>query len=205
MKILFGTGNAAKLSHLKRCLSDLPISLIGLNDLNKPVLKIEESGNCPLENAKIKAKAYYKEYNMPVFSCDTGLFIFGLNKERQPGTHVRTINEKRLTDDEMIEYYSSLSKEFGGKMYARYENAICMIVNDKEYYYDGEDIKSEKFIISTTAHPKKVQGFPIDSLAIDIYSNKYYYDIDYAKDYFSVDNGFHNFIERVLNNANSII
>lgn len=204
MQILFGTKNPAKLFHMKNCLKDIPISIIGLNDLNKIIPDVEEVGNSPLENAKIKARAYYKEFNMPVFSCDTGLFIEGIGKERQPGVNVRTLNGKRLDDNEMIEYYSSLSREFNGKMYARYENAIYMIINNDEYYYNGEDIKSERFIISHIPHKKIIDGFPIDSLSINISSNKYYYDIEYEEDYFNVDKGFNNFIKKILKNISII-
>ena len=39
----------------------------------------------PLENARQKALAYYRICGQPVFSQDSGLYIEGLPKERQPG------------------------------------------------------------------------------------------------------------------------
>lgn len=65
MKILYGTKNEAKLASMRRTLSSLNIEIIGLNDLDKKVPEVEEVGNSPLENARIKDKVYntYNTYN----------------------------------------------------------------------------------------------------------------------------------------------
>ena len=58
MKLLFGTGNQAKLSVMRSRLERLGIELIGLEDLKragKEIPEVEENGNSPLENAKVKA------------------------------------------------------------------------------------------------------------------------------------------------------
>ena len=55
MKLLFGTGNKAKLNVMKIRLKPLGINLIGLEDLKKEgytVPSVPETGNTPLENAK---------------------------------------------------------------------------------------------------------------------------------------------------------
>lgn len=78
MKILYGTTNPSKLEYMKRMLYGLDIELIGLKDINLITQNIDESGNNPLENARIKAIAYYKAAKTPVFSCDSGLYIEGL-------------------------------------------------------------------------------------------------------------------------------
>lgn len=183
MKILYGTTNPSKVKYMKRMLDGLHIELISLNNINLNVKNIDESGNNPLQNAKIKAFAYYKAAKMPVFSCDSGLYIEGLSKEEQPGVHVRRVNEKVLNDEEMIDYYSKLSERLGGKAIARYENAICLVFDEKHIFeYDGEEIAGEKFIISSKPHCKRHDGFPLDSLSIDIKSEKYYMDIDDGSD-----------------------
>lgn len=66
MKLLFGTGNQAKLSVMKCRLEKIGIELIGLNDLRtegKSIPEVLESGNTPLENARLKALEYYKAFN----------------------------------------------------------------------------------------------------------------------------------------------
>jgi len=105
MKILYGTTNKGKLQAMKAAVKSLDIELICLNELDCELPCINENGHTPLENAEIKAKAYYKTFHMPVFSCDSGLYFDELKEEEQPGIHVRRINDKELTDDEMIQYY----------------------------------------------------------------------------------------------------
>ncbi len=154
MKLLYGTGNPAKLSAMKSRLEQLDIELIGLNDLGaegKNIPEVVEDGNTPLENARLKALAYYKAFQIPVFSCDSGLYFDNVPKEVQPGVHVRNINGKCLSDDEMIEYYSGLAKRYGN-LVARYKNAICFVMDEKHTYEAMEpSMESEKFIL-VSAH-----------------------------------------------------
>ena len=61
MKLLYGTGNQAKLATMRSRLRQIGIELIGLNDLKADGLDIPqvvENGNTPLENARLKAKGY---------------------------------------------------------------------------------------------------------------------------------------------------
>ena len=95
------------------CNEQLDIELIGLNDLRaegKIIPEVIEDGNTPLENARLKAMAYYEAFQIPVFSCDSGLYFDNVPDEVQPGVHVRNVNGKSLSDDEMIDYYSGLGK-----------------------------------------------------------------------------------------------
>ncbi len=49
------------------------IEVLGLRDLGGPIPQVEEDGQTPLENARQKALAYYQAFQIPVFSCDSGL------------------------------------------------------------------------------------------------------------------------------------
>ena len=183
MKILYGTTNPAKIQYMRDILKDLDIEVIGLKDTNLSLEAVEEIGNNPLENARIKAFEYHKHTNMAVFSCDTGLYIEGLESDKQPGVYVRRINGRELTDEEMITYYSNIAKNLGGKVKAQYKNAICLIVNDNETYeYDGESISSKKFILSKDIHQVRNEGFPLDSISIDIKTKKYFVELDLDND-----------------------
>ena len=62
IKLLYGTSNPSKLMFMKEIVKELNIEVIGLKDLNLEVDSIDESGNNPLENARIKALAYYEAY-----------------------------------------------------------------------------------------------------------------------------------------------
>lgn len=41
-----------------------------------------------------------------------------------------------------------------------------------------ESLETKPFIIVSEPHEKRVKGFPLDSLSIDIPSGKYYYDVE---------------------------
>ena len=197
--LLFGTSNEAKLSTMRKHLTGLNINIIGLNDIDIKLPDIDESGSNPLDNAKIKAEDYYIATGIPVFSCDSGLYIKEAPDELQPGVHVRNTGGRYLDDEEMIEYYGKLAERFGGQMTVRYKNGICLVKSKTEIYeYMGDDIAGEEFIISSKPHPRRTKGFPLDSLSVHINTGKYYFDMDELKDRSSMDEGFRNFFIRTL-------
>ena len=204
MKLLYGTGNKAKLSVMKNRLEKIGIELIGLNDLRaegKIVPEVIEDGNTPLENARLKAMAYYEVFQIPVFSCDSGLYFDNVPDEVQPGVHVRNVNGKCLSDDEMIDYYSGLVKVYGN-LVARYRNAICFVMDDAHIYEAMEQsMESEKFILTDKPHSTiRKEGFPLDSISLDIKTNKYYYDLpEDTLEKVAVEDGFLEFFKNILN------
>ncbi|GFI21508.1 dITP/XTP pyrophosphatase [Lachnospiraceae bacterium] len=204
MKILFGTGNFAKLSAMKRRLESLTdkygIEFIGLNDLNMEIPLVLENGSTPLENAHQKAVAYYNAFQIPVFSCDSGLYFDNVPKQDQPGVHVRTVNGKTLTDEEMLVHYAGLARKYNN-LTARYKNAICFVYDETHLYEAMEpSMESEAFVITTKPHSTiRKKGFPIDSLSIDIKSGKYYYDLpEQELEQIAVEDGFLQFFEHIL-------
>lgn len=199
MKLLYGTGNPAKLSSMRKRLEPLGIGLTGLKDLNCEIPSVPENGNTPLENARQKAMAYYQAFHIPVFSCDSGLYFDGVPDEIQPGVHVRNVNGKYLTDAEMISYYSGLAHKYGD-LTARYKNAICLII-DEEHIYEAMEPSMEggTFLIVEKPHPVLKPGFPLDSLSIDIKSGNYYYDLkDDEQDQETTEDGFRVFFRKVM-------
>lgn len=203
MKLLYGTGNPAKLSAMKSRLESLDIELISLNDLRaegKTIPEVPENGNTPLENARQKAVAYYEAFKIPVFSCDSGLYFDNVPDEVQPGVHVRNVNGKCLSDEEMMEYYAGLVKKYGNLM-ARYKNAICFVMDETHIYEAMEpSMESEKFILTDVPHSTvRKKGFPLDSMSIDIKTNQYYYDLPEEKlEQVAVEDGFLLFFQKVL-------
>ena len=100
MKLLYGTGNLAKLSAMRNRLEQLDIELIGLNDLRaegKIIPEVIEDGNTPLENARLKAMVYYEAFQIPVFSCDSGLYFDNVPDEVQPGVHIIGVRWKAVS------------------------------------------------------------------------------------------------------------
>lgn len=72
-----------------------------------------------------------------------------------------------------------LVAKLGGAAKAKYKNAICLIIDEENIFeYDEEDIASEEFLITSKPHYKRTNGFPLDSISIEIESRQYYMDID---------------------------
>lgn len=98
----------------------------------------------------------------------------------------------------MVDYYSSLVQQLGGRVTARYRNAICLAVNEQERYeYMGDDIASENFMLVSKPHPKCQSGFPLDRLSVHIDTGRYYYDLDFQPRNASQD-GFRKFFRKVI-------
>lgn len=173
MKVLFATTNPAKIRKYVDKLKEKNIEVLTLKDLNLNI-KVEESGKNSLENAKIKAEAYYKASNVTTISMDCSLYIEGVPVEKQPGTHVRRVNGKELTDDEALEYYISLVKEYGGKLKAKWVYGMA-IYNGKEAKQITWD-KSEFYFVDKPSE-KRNAGYPLDSISIMPDSNKYFVDL----------------------------
>lgn len=204
MKLLYGTGNLAKVQAMQNRLSELNIELISLADLKKQgiaIPKVPETGSTPLENARQKAHAYYETFQMPVFSCDSGLYFEDVPEEVQPGVHVRTVNGVYLTDEQMLEYYTGLVRQYG-RLTARYKNAICF-VRDAEHSYEAmnPDMESETFWLTDTPHSSiRREGFPLDSISLDPETGKYFYDLpETSVDQVAVEDGFLTFFENIVN------
>lgn len=203
MKILYGTGNPAKFSSMQSRLEKLDIELISLNDLKAEgitIPEVSEDGNTPLENARQKALAYYQAFKIPVFSCDSGLYFDNVPDEVQPGVHVRNVNGKCLSDEEMMEHYAGIVNKYGN-LTARYRNAICFVM-DENHIYEAMDpsMESEKFILTDIPHSTiRKKGFPLDCMSIDISTNKYFYDLPADKlEQVAVEDGFLLFFENIL-------
>lgn len=169
MKLLFATTNPAKVKKYAEKLKAKGIELLTIKDLNLE-LNVDENGKNALENAFLKAKAYYEATGITTIGMDNNLFIENIPEERQPGTHVRRVNGKTLTDDEMIEYYTNMVKEFGEKLTAKWVYGMVM--------YDGKEKKEytwskDSFYFVETPCEIRNPGYPLDSITIVPKYNKY--------------------------------
>lgn len=202
MKLLYGTTNTAKLNSMRNKVEGLGIEIIGLKEIDIKVDSVDESGSNPMENARVKALAYYDAIRMPVFSCDTGLYIDGVESKNQPGAYVRRVAGREMNDEEMMTYYAKIAADMGGFVKARYKNAICLVLDQEAIFqYDGEDISSECFLLASIPHHKRVKGFPLDSISVEMESGEYYMDLETKKSYkskYDIGQGFRDFFIRTL-------
>ena len=185
MRVLLGTTNPSKVKRFKSLLSNHNIDFFTLNDLgvkDEP----QETGNDPRENAIIKAEYYGKYFDL-VICNDTGLYLeeLALYDKRQPGLNVRTPNGcDRLNDDQMIDYYSNLVTELGGRVSAFYLDGVAIYNNGKVYSYieDIEYAKKRSFYIINKASDIRYPGWPLDSLSLNKKTMKYFVDEDTNED-----------------------
>ena len=174
-QILFATGNQSKAKRFSKGLYEKGIEVITPNDIDKEV-KIEENGKNAIENALIKARAYSKTVNIPVFAMDDNLYLENVPEEKQPGMYVRRVNGKRLSDDEMIEHYLKLVKEYGinGKLTCKWVYGMAVINNGKESTYTWS---KEDFYMVDKPSNKINPGYPLNTISINKKLNKYFTDI----------------------------
>lgn len=174
MKLLFATTNYTKINDMKRVLEDTDIEIITPKDLDIYV-DVEEDGNTATENAIKKAEAYYNIANMPTIAVDVSFYINNLEDAKQPGLFVRRVGGKVLTDEEMQNYYKDLVTSIGGKTTAYYIKALAIITSNGT---KSIEIKDDEFTLVDTPTKSLHPGYPIDSLSIDLKTNKYYSDMN---------------------------
>lgn len=175
-KVLFATGNPSKAKRFSKGLLDKGIEVITLKDIEKDI-EINEDGKNAIENAIIKAKAYAEVVDMPVFAMDDNLYLENVPEEKQPGVFVRRVNGKRLTDEEMLQHYTGLVKEYGkeGKLDCKWVYGKAVINEKKEIStYTWE---KGGFYFVEKISDKIRAGYPLDSISINKKLNKYFTDI----------------------------
>ncbi len=174
-KVLFATGNESKAKRFSKGLQEKGIEVISLKDIDTNI-DVEENGKDAIENAILKARAYSKITNIPVFAMDDNLFLENVPEEKQPGMFVRRVNGKRLNDEEMIEHYCNLVKEYGtdGKLTCRWVYGMAVINNGKENTYTWS---KEDFYMVDKPSDKINQGYPLNTISINKKLNKYFTDI----------------------------
>lgn len=213
VQLIYGTGNPAKIASMRRNLQGMPLEVVGLEEAAKSMgitlPEIEENGDTPMENAVLKAKGYYRLFRRPVFSCDSGLYLWNhetgemLPDEEQPGLHVRGRGLVRLTDDQLIEHMISLVHKYG-TIRAQYKNAICLVLEEAVVLEsEEENLWGEPFLFTDVPHEKRVPGFPLDSISVEIKSGRYFYDMENEKqDVVAADEGFKTFFKDAINMLN---
>lgn len=184
-QILIGTHNPSKIRSLTNRLS-------GFRDvtcLSPAQLGLEidaaESGSTMVENALLKALAYHHASGLPVLSADSGLYFreFSMTDPRQPGPLIRRVGGKTLTDEEMLAYYGGLAREFG-PLHACYCTAFAVVNaagHGETFFQDDPNdpvfFDTFGFLLCDTPHPRRNPGWPLDSLSMDPYFRRYWFDI----------------------------
>lgn len=179
MEVLIGTTNPSKVERFKALLSGCDIVFYTLKDLQIDQ-EPEEKGNTPEENAILKAKFYGKYFDR-VICNDSGLYFdeLSLNDGRQPGLHIRTPGgTPRLSDEEMIAYYTGLIHSLGGKVLAYYLDGIAVYNQGRieSFMASSDEVKESSFYMVDCPSSKRQPGWPLDSLSLDRQTLRYFVD-----------------------------
>ena len=198
-EVLFATSNVSKVSRFSNKLLEKGIILKSLKDIAVNI-DIEENGDTAIENAIIKAKAYYEATKMITIAMDDTMYIDDIPEDKQPGVFVRRVNGKRLNDEEMIEHYTNLVKEYrkDGKLNTKWILGMALIKDGEVFTYN--DVTSEYFLVDTPAKDMR-EGYPLSSILVNKKINKYdiYLTEEEKKLGQADDRGFIEFIENIVN------
>ena len=134
MKLIFATNNNHKLLEIKSMLDKFPMEILSLKDIGFNS-DIEETGTNFSENALLKAKTIYTQYNLPVFADDSGLVIDALNGE--PGIFsARYAGAQRNDHDNMNKVLNALADKRDRT--ARFVSMLAYISDDgQELFFEG--------------------------------------------------------------------
>ncbi len=175
-KIVFATGNESKSRRFSKGLLEKQIEVVSLKDLNIE-LNIVEDGKTAIENALIKARECFKQTNLPCIGMDDTLYLEGVPENKQPGLYVRRVNGKTLTDEEMIEHYTNLVKEYGknGILNCKWIYGLAVIdENGNENTYTWN---KDNFYMVETKSNKINPGYPLNSISKYKGIDKYFTDL----------------------------
>lgn len=175
-QIIFATTNQSKSKRFSKGLKELGIEVLSLKDIDVK-LDVKEDGNTAIENALIKAKECYKKTKKPSMGMADTLYMEGVPEDLQPGLFVRRVNGKNLTDEEMIEHYTNLVKEYGinGRINCKWIYGLA-VINEK-----GEETTyswfKDDFYMTSSRSDKINPGYPLNSISKYKKLDKYFTEV----------------------------
>lgn len=138
---------------------------------------MDESGNNAIENALKKARACFEKTKMPTIGMDDTLYLENVPADKQPGLFVRRVNGKTLNDEEMIEHYLNLVKEYGidGKLNSKWIYGLAVInENGEESTYTWH--KDDFYMVDTKSSIIN-PGYPLNTISKYKGIDKYFTEV----------------------------
>lgn len=170
-KLLIATHNPAKLNELKNLLSDLPLELISLSDINIHE-EVEENGKTYQENSQTKALEYSKKSGLPALSDDGGIEIAALNNK--PGVNSKVWLGKNTTEEQLIKHMQKIASELpDDNRKAHFKVCLSLALpNGKVWSVMGE----VEGIIAKKPFMQIKKGYPYRHFFFLPKINKYYFE-----------------------------
>jgi len=131
-KLIFATNNPHKLKEIKQILKD-EFDISSLREIGFGE-DIPETGTTLDQNASLKSKVIHDKFNLDVFADDTGLEVEVLDND--PGVYsARYAGEDGNSEANIKKLLLKLEGQKNRK--ARFRTVISLIINNKEYLFEG--------------------------------------------------------------------
>ena len=167
-QILIATTNKNKVTRIKKLLSEVPLEIVSLDDLNINAPEPEETAlNC-VGIAAQKALAYldYVDASTIVLAQDDTISFDGVEEADNPGPAIKEPVRNRFgefTDENGLMYYTDLAKKYGGSipMTFSYGHAVAFKetgVRKFVHVYAGES-KLQSKLVDVPHKPETVPGY----------------------------------------------
>jgi thioredoxin reductase (NADPH) len=174
--ILFATHNPSKVERMRKFLGNQSVNLKSPVELNLESFEVDENGETEMENAQLKAEAFFNKYNIVSIALDSGLYFEGVDESEQPGRHIQRIAGAGMGEDDekrfelMTNHYINLAKKYGGSVRGYFLDAYSLF-NGKEHvagvakrYFVLRDQQFHKDVHFPIACLYTVNGKPVKDL-----------------------------------------
>lgn len=168
-RLFYGTSNEYKIQNMKDRLRNLDIELISPKDLRIEI-NVDETGKTVMENAILKAKAYYNICKIPTIAGDSAMFVEKF--DNQPGLYVRRVNGVYLSDEELEKYYINELEKVGGSSNAYYVTALALVMNNENI--KSTEITEDPFLLTSKISTMSKIDDALGRLEFDTKSEKYF-------------------------------
>jgi XTP/dITP diphosphohydrolase len=160
-KLLIATSNPAKLHEIRLFLSDLPLELVGLDDVGIKE-RAEETGATFEENAIIKATFYAARSGLPTIADDGGFEIDALGGAPGVKSHRWIHGDRDNDDDELIAYTMEKLKGLPvDKRGAQLRLVLAFAHTDGSIHTSEASIRG---VVAEKPSERRTQGFPYRAL-----------------------------------------
>lgn len=175
-KVLLATNNPGKVERFKKLVTvaGLNVEFLTPAELEIETIDVPENGKTLVENAEIKARAYFGKVDIPILANDTGFWLstegFFLTPKREA---LGAKKEEDLTVDEvnkmLLDFWKDKATQNGGEVDAAWVEFFVLLKPDGEV--DVTESRREA-ILTNKEFGDPPAGMPIRALYISKITNK---------------------------------
>ena len=170
-RLLLGSSNPRKVEEWRQTLRHIAVELVDPRQLGLAV-EVAEDGSSAEENARIKAREYFRASSVVTFSVDFALRIDGLAPAQQPGVHVRRLGSAghAATDAGIIDYYRELLRGLGGQAAGEWTMGMALALGSDRLH--SETLVHRSLFVATPS-PVVVPSMALRSLQVNPATGRY--------------------------------